>query len=241
MRADMSEVVIERPRSGWRVDRYGPRWRWRGDEGEESPLRERLCPRGKTKHFSDLLGPLRRFLHGSVGRPWNAVYRELRRALSPRSYLHQHILLHVGHMVQTEVARDASGQVVSLRGTPVTGLYVCPESGRLQKIMGGWAQLEDHDGPVRLQTFLNRRLGHRWEAVEQACAAAGMLGSAASRLERIVTLHAEIRQERGRTRVYERVRGPTPGLPGEAGTTGVWQRLNRGRFFVADGVLGRVR
>jgi hypothetical protein len=60
---------------------------------------------GRTKSFTDLLGPLRRFLIGQVGRPWNKVYAELRERISPASTVQIHILGHVETMVARHVNR----------------------------------------------------------------------------------------------------------------------------------------
>jgi hypothetical protein len=115
----MHEVVIERPRGGWRVPRRVSRYDWRAHDDEALPKRESTSRhRGGTKWLSDHLGPLRRFLDGAVGRPWDDVYAELRAAVPPRSLLHLHILEHVDRYVG--------------RHPWVPGRYrICPDTGVL--------------------------------------------------------------------------------------------------------------
>jgi hypothetical protein len=78
MREDMSKVVIERPRSGHSLPGYKTRLRVRHYDPEKdyddlpkrvSGSRSKYIRAGEIKYFSDLLGPLRRFLRKNVGRP----------------------------------------------------------------------------------------------------------------------------------------------------------------------------
>ena len=70
----MHKVVIERPR--WNPGR--------GKKGRRANLPDELLPRREgirrphtnRKAFTDLLGPLRRWLHSQLGRPWNDAYSE---------------------------------------------------------------------------------------------------------------------------------------------------------------------
>jgi hypothetical protein len=105
MRYDMHEVVIERPRSGG-VYRYrNIRSRTKSEEWPDKQGMSRPYP--EHKEFSDLLGPLRRFLISRVGRLWNDVYSEIRQRISPRSTVQIHILGHLDGMVSTKlIERD---------------------------------------------------------------------------------------------------------------------------------------
>jgi len=125
MRADMHEVVIERPRGGWRGKLPQPRFDGRHGHDDEVPAsRASISNSRGTKYFSDLLGPLRRFLVGAVGRPWDSVYSEIREHLSPDKRLHRHILDHVAQMVQVHLqVRDAYWR---------PELWVCPKTGLLR-------------------------------------------------------------------------------------------------------------
>jgi hypothetical protein len=108
MREDMHKVVTERPRWNERAPHKDRRRRPRGldvDQLETLPTQVAIGYPGRTKSFTDLLGPLRRFLIGQVGRPWNKVYAELRERISPASTVQIHILGHVETMVARHVNR----------------------------------------------------------------------------------------------------------------------------------------
>jgi hypothetical protein len=47
------------------------------------------------KEFSDLLGPLRRYLRKQVGRPWDKLWSEITQTLDSRSLTGQHIFDHI--------------------------------------------------------------------------------------------------------------------------------------------------
>ncbi len=100
MRQDMDKVLIERPRyKGWSVKGYnkpGPL--------EDLPTKEKMRS-VRTKDLNDFLSPLRRFLVGSVGRPWRDVESEVRRRLSPKSYMQKHVLDHFYSFVDTDSCR----------------------------------------------------------------------------------------------------------------------------------------
>lgn len=124
MRPDMDRLLIQRPRDGhWR-----PNYVAQGERRQARSLRrdpeamDRLPRRGSmkprrarfydTKHFSDHLTPLYRFLLSRRGRRWDAVYSELRAHLTPRSYLQQHVYEHLWDMVTRHV-RVVDGEVQS--------------------------------------------------------------------------------------------------------------------------------
>jgi hypothetical protein len=110
MRSDFGRVVIERPRQGshcpslkmrktGRFDLSAPDWR----EWEyEGPTRIRTKGIGGVKHacdphlgeksFTDVLGPVYRFLRSSVGRRWDDVFSEVAGVLSGRGHAIEHIL-----------------------------------------------------------------------------------------------------------------------------------------------------
>ena len=163
MRADMHEVVIERPRNGMRGPRRNKTWNVGVHDHEAIPQRESTSRhRGGTKHLTDLLGPLKRFLDGAVGRPWDDVYSELRSGLSPRSLLHNHILEHVRSMV-------------GLDGYRWGRFEICPRTGVLKRRVGSWRALRDPErgDHVSPRTFLLRRVGRPWVDVAAALVRAG--------------------------------------------------------------------
>jgi hypothetical protein len=111
MRADMYEVLIERPRRGLRLKhRRGNKPRvqdWDGEDGFETrnPLRQQ-----RTRFFDDLLGPLRKYLQSQVGRPWDKVYAEVCAHIDSRSTVGQHLRDHVQHEVLQHCELDAAGR-----------------------------------------------------------------------------------------------------------------------------------
>lgn len=215
MRPDMHEVVIERPRWGSSQKRKKDRWSWTTDEeGERSPRRGSTSRRrGGTRELSDLLGPLRRFLDRSVGRPWDAVYSELRAGLSPKSQIHMHILEHVD-------------QMVGRRGWSTGPFFICPKTGLLRREKS-WRILRDPErgDDVGLRRFLERRVGRRWEEVRRQL-------QAAERSPWALVAERVVRQD-GRI---------LPVIPATS-----WREehlglpLGRGRLYVEDGRLARVR
>lgn len=137
MRSDMHKVVTERPRwgswmrslktgvsySGYDPDKdYGP--------SRMSSSRFRLPV---WKEFTDVLGPLRRFLQKQVGRPWDKVYSEIKRGIDGRKLTGRHVLDHVAWEVERDcfVGRDR-GVYATRTGRPVGGFYVHPRTGLLR-------------------------------------------------------------------------------------------------------------
>lgn len=114
MRADFGKVVIERPRIGHGNQNRPTRYRLSPKEiasveqydeedwglGTRRPMSmfsDRLAPYyGKScgwgKQFSDLLGPLRKLLHSSIGRSVNTVRSELTAVLGNKSEPQRHVL-----------------------------------------------------------------------------------------------------------------------------------------------------
>lgn len=143
MREDMSKVVIERPRYGHslpsrktalRIKRYDlnedyddlPK-RISGSRNKHLQAASRL----EVKSFSDLLGPLIRFLRSSVGCPWDDVYSELSRHLDKRKTTGRHVFEHVEHEVKLHCFSGANGRIYYLRHgerEEVYGLYVHPRT-----------------------------------------------------------------------------------------------------------------
>lgn len=137
MRRDMHKVLCERPRWGMRMKR---RSRYRGPI-EDAPFFESSSrTRGGTKYPSERLGPLKRWLRRQVGRPWDAVYSELRRNISPDNAVQMHIWQHADHFVARNVTlrgktpfhnspHSAAGEPVWAGQCPV---FVCPKTGVLK-------------------------------------------------------------------------------------------------------------
>jgi len=93
MRTDMHKVVVERPR--WNP---GP-----GKQHRRANLSDELLPRYEgirrphtnRKCFTDLLGPLKRWLHAQLGRPWNDVYSEACAVITADSVVRAHVRTHL--------------------------------------------------------------------------------------------------------------------------------------------------
>jgi len=140
----MHKVVVERPR--WNP---GP-----GKHGRRANLPAELLPRFEgikrphvhRKGLTDLLGPLKRWLHSQVGRPWNDVYSEACAVIKPDSVVRVHIKTHLLEFVERHTfMHDRTVCVLDTwRGggiRPVTAkrfgpceFYVHPETGLLQEI-----------------------------------------------------------------------------------------------------------
>jgi len=140
----MHKVVVERPR--WNPGR--------GKQGRRANLPDELLPKfegikrphASRKGLTDLLGPLRRWLHAQSGRPWNDVYSEACAVIKPDSVIRAHIKIHLLEFVERHTFMH-NGQVCVLdtwRGggiAPVaarrfgrSAFYVHPETGLLEEI-----------------------------------------------------------------------------------------------------------
>lgn len=145
MRPDMKTVVTEAPRSGSHNKSLKTGRRLSKNEYDEDqdtgPRRHpisRYSQHGwNAKGFSDVLGPLRRFLRKNVGRPWDKIYSEMTKSLNKRTLTGQHIWTHVDGEVRRycEVREDGKVYEKKVRrwhtDRPVEGLYIHPVNGLL--------------------------------------------------------------------------------------------------------------
>ncbi len=143
MRSDMAKVLVERPR--WNPGRSGggtrgelqrlPIEEWRAREGMKARWQ------GTTKGFTDLLGPLRRFLRSRVGRPWNRVYSEICAEVRGGFPVREHFQSHVFSLVARDVLlidgvpchRGGYAEGRPLKWSPWGSFYVCPKTGLLKE------------------------------------------------------------------------------------------------------------
>jgi hypothetical protein len=108
----LDRIVIERPRSGWRIKSHKKirkaikqnlqqvKYDYEREEiSSLKPCYKEAIRIVKTKHFSDLLNPLFNWLRSKQGLPWNIVYGELSRLLDFNTLSGQHILFHVWQFV----------------------------------------------------------------------------------------------------------------------------------------------
>jgi hypothetical protein len=139
MRPDFSKVLVERPRGGLRGPRHAPRVDRAMIERDPDAIpafESTSRHRGGTKHLSEHLGPLKRFLQSRAGRPWNDVYSELSEHVCRDNPIQAHALEHLYSYVtlRVEVRADGvydatSGYALGLYGH--RAFYVCPATGRL--------------------------------------------------------------------------------------------------------------
>jgi len=147
MREDMAKVVTERPRRGHgnpSKKTTGPRIRaYDPDRDYDEPTRLPIA-RGRQygydcKEFSDLLGPLKRYLRSCIGRPWNKIHSELSQKLDRRSLSGSHIWDHLRWEIETDCYIGADRLAYPTRRTyglsqvPVHGLYVHPKTGLIRE------------------------------------------------------------------------------------------------------------
>jgi hypothetical protein len=163
MRHDMARVVTERPRRGHGnpSKKWGRRLRQDEFGAEDHGAARAPIARGhqygwNCKEFSDLLGPLRRYLHTQVGRPWNNVWSDIARTLSNRSLTGRHIFGHINWEVEQNAQVGDDGRLYHNRWshtTPVGGFYVHPRTGLLSYAREAWRS--HRGGPfVKAQTLL---------------------------------------------------------------------------------------
>ena len=144
MREDMAKVVTEAPRRG----HANPSSKWgRRLSKDEYDLDDYGASRAPTsrhreygwnaKEFSDVLGPLRRYLNKQVGRPWDKVWSEIADTLDSRLLTGLHIFDHIRSEVELEAWVGDDGCVYHKRRWGaielVTGLYVHPVTRLLSR------------------------------------------------------------------------------------------------------------
>ena len=120
MRDHLAQVVTERPRrghgnaskktTGRRIRFYDPNRDY--DEPTRLPVAQGRQYGSNCKEFSDLIGPLRRYLRSCIGRPWNEVHSELSQKLDRRSLSGAHIWDHVRWEIETDRYIGADRHVV---------------------------------------------------------------------------------------------------------------------------------
>ncbi|AVP96138.1 hypothetical protein C7S18_02540 [Ahniella affigens] len=107
----MKQVLIERPRSGWRLKHKRTNKPRASDWNGEDLDIERQAPRlRQSKHFDDLLSPLRKYLRAQVGRPWDNVYSEMCATIDRRTVSGRHLFEHVEWEVLIDAVLDEQGK-----------------------------------------------------------------------------------------------------------------------------------
>ena len=139
----MHKVVIERPRAGRSWARSLPRPK---PPFDTAPRFESIkAPHIHRKWFSDLLGPLKRWLRSQTGRPWNDIYSEACAVIKPDSairihvkthllkFVERHTFMHDGKVCYLDTWRDGITPITQRRFGR-TEFFVHPDDGVLLEI-----------------------------------------------------------------------------------------------------------
>ena len=131
MRDDMARVIVERPRIPAFKSRKGRRQALE-DLPKHEGLRRAQSLRGDRKQLNENLAPLRRYLEGQVGRPWNKVYAEIAMRLRVDNTVQQHVRDHLRDFVAITPRLQIHDRLAFMReGLWWQPLYVNPVSGLL--------------------------------------------------------------------------------------------------------------
>lgn len=136
MRPDIAKIIVERPRRPSRDPRGRDGRQFR--DCSDAPFLPMKAGYRDLKSLNENLRPLARYLARQVGRPWNAVHREVRAVIDGRSAVQHHVLEHLPHYVAMHT-RVEGGQLIDV-GAPILGmrrvwqpLYVHPRTGLLRR------------------------------------------------------------------------------------------------------------
>jgi hypothetical protein len=136
----MHKVIVERPRmlrSKWKNRKTAlrlsesQRAQAIGDAEDYDSGRSRASSARHEKYLNENLAPLKRYLMGQVGRPWDKVYGEICRTIDTRSAIGLHVLQHVEDFIELNAFIE-DGKVCerTWRGpVEVRGLFVHPVTG----------------------------------------------------------------------------------------------------------------
>lgn len=113
MREDFNKLMVERERFGhdWKFNevRNSKANRAFNEDtlgGKESMHQQRRGSKGvanSRKRFNENLNPLKNFLRGNVGKPWDNVYSEITATFDKRKVINNHILEHLFDYVELKV------------------------------------------------------------------------------------------------------------------------------------------
>lgn len=151
MRPDFYRVVTERPRGGssnpnrktrFHINRFNECIENKLDSLPHSEkmthyFRQRGTNCREPKDFSDVLSPIKRFLHSRIGRKWDDIYSEIRKVLPEDSAAPvRHIwTAHIKAYIELRCMFGADGRLWDDRGKyEVTGFYVHPVTHTLEYI-----------------------------------------------------------------------------------------------------------
>jgi hypothetical protein len=152
MRDDMHKVVTERRRVGGdsgkrkmfeQMTRVRDRRSYRGVEEDFSPKKESMrrphIINYGGKEFSDLIGPLHRYLQAQNGRPWNDVWSDICKVLKGNglqaNHIKDHVRQYVGGIPHSGKTFFHPDDWYQARGRWGVGVYV-DKNGILQRYQG---------------------------------------------------------------------------------------------------------
>lgn len=108
MRPDMGKVVCERPRRGGGVKQ--PKGYYKDLNRippEEHPKRESIRKKWLSgligKEFTDVLGPLRGYVHSVIGKHFDKVYSEIKKVLPGDNMSVRHVIGHLWQFLERKV------------------------------------------------------------------------------------------------------------------------------------------
>jgi hypothetical protein len=137
-----------------------------------------------SKSLNENLAPLRRYLRGNVGRPWDKVFSEICHGLSVRSAVQKHVRDHLRDFVELH-AEERGGQLWGGRYTRhLLGqgwrdqLYVCPRTGLLKLLAARprvWHRTRQSPVTWLGPALAVLRIRDRWMLVE-VVSTAGLFG-----------------------------------------------------------------
>jgi len=141
MRHDMGKIITERPRYGSRTRNLKTRMsiKWKGNDDEYNIPSRASNSAGRQygwdkREFSDVLGPLKRYIYKQIGRKWDDVYSEMCQVLDKRKVTHSHVFDHVYAWVSTDVYIGRDGLYYERPyGGLVRDLYVDPKTGIIKR------------------------------------------------------------------------------------------------------------
>ena len=141
MRKDMGKIVTEKPRHGSGLPNLKTRMsvKWKGDDAEyDIPSKASNSASrqyGYNKRtFTDVLGPLKRYVFKQIGRKWNDVYSEMCKYLDKRKVTHAHVFDHIYSWIALNVYKGRNGFYYEQPYSwMVRDLYVDPQTGIIRK------------------------------------------------------------------------------------------------------------
>jgi len=142
MRPDMKKVIVSRPRAGGggKIQKACRRMKLSEDDG--GPIKESMTKKYgyERKQQTDLLGPLRRFLHSKIDQYWPKVWAEICEHADLRTVMGDHLRRHVEMEVEMNVTVDEDGILRDDHGYPLNRwgwrnhFYVNPKTQQLRYI-----------------------------------------------------------------------------------------------------------